>query len=101
MVNFNLNKTKSILFLEQISRNASNSRQILQNLVKGFRSPKQLLQNLAKDFRSLSSEEQKDFQQLLLDMLDKTCSFKKIKIAQNCFGNYRTNHLNILNLGWR
>lgn len=38
MVNFNLNKTKSILFLEQISRNASNSRQILQNLVKGFRS---------------------------------------------------------------
>ena len=36
MVNFNLNKTKSILFLEQISRNASNSRQILQNLVKGF-----------------------------------------------------------------
>ena len=69
MVNFNLNKTKSILFLEQISRNASNSRQILQNLVK--------------DFRSLSSEEQKDFQQLLLDMLDKTCSFKKIKIAQD------------------
>lgn len=69
MVNFNLNKTKSILFLEQINRNASNSRQILQNLVKGF--------------RSLSSEEQKDFQQLLLDMLDKTCSFKKIKIAQD------------------
>ena len=55
--------------MEQISRNASNSRQILQNLVKGF--------------RSLSSEEQKDFQQLLLDMLDKTCSFKKIKIAQD------------------
>ena len=67
MVKFKVDKLLN--FLEQISHNAS--------------SPKQLLQNLAKDFRSLSSEEQKDFQQLLLDMLDKTCSFKKIKIAQD------------------
>lgn len=67
MVKFKVDKLLN--FLEQISNNAS--------------SPKQLLQNLAKAFHSLSSEEQKDFQQLLLDMLDKTCSFKKIKIAQD------------------